>query len=159
MTHKTIMQNIYLDIFNSKIYTKDSYLDYKLFNTNLYDWQRLINKVEKEYKLVIYNFEQESLPNDIKICKILEQEDRSDYFLEIFLKNIILRIYTNSIDIIEGDIHRSRIKNFDDFIELISFMESISVFLSKEVYFFNEMEEEEPLFVIKPDLSRPLGYV
>lgn len=151
MTNDIIIQKWYLQVFNSNLYNNDSFIDYKLFNTNINDWELLVGKLKKDYKLAVTNFDKQLLSDDFQIGQILEQDNRSDYFLEIYLKNITSRIYTNSIDIIEGDIHRSKIKNFEYFIEFIKFMDDICVLLSKKICFYNEMDEEEQIFTIHPN--------
>lgn len=143
-----VIKKWYSQVFAPKHYNNDSYIDYHLYDADIDDWEFLINKLRKEFKVVAMNFNGQLLPNDFQIKMILNREDKNDFFLEIYLKNITLRIYTNSIDMIEGDVHRSKIKNIEYFTEFVFFLKDINTLLSKKIYIYNEMDEEKPIFTI-----------
>ncbi len=148
MINEELVQKWYSEVFNSELYNEDSYIDYKLFDISMKDWEKLVVVFRDKYELKIMSFDKQIQIENAQIYNIIQSEDRCDYFLEIYLENFTTRIYTNSIHIIEGDIQRIKIRDYTSFEEFVFLMKEINDLLSKEISIFDEMEEELPIFVI-----------
>lgn len=112
MINEELVQKWYSEVFNSELYNEDSYIDYKLFDISMKDWEKLVVVFRDKYELKIMSFDKQIQIENAQIYNIIQSEDRCDYFLEIYLENFTTRIYTNSIHIIEGDIQRIKIRDY-----------------------------------------------
>ena len=138
------------NLLETVFYPDGTLRDIYMFNTDIDDWQRLLEYLISEFEVKLYidgNQEQYEQLTAKEIFK--SKKDRSIY-ISIDINNISICCHFFSIEEIELDVSPNGITDIEKANKLLTLLQNISNKLNKDVHITPENTPEESLFIIRP---------